>query len=625
MFFTSGLPNHSNSILLSPDLPGSLPSRENIDGKYTWDLTHIYPTIEKWDEDFLFVERNFPVYKEFEGKISDSGTKLLELLNFDEKISTVLERLYLYAMLSRDTDLRVAQFQSMDARIKSLHTKVAKEASFIRPELLTIEEEALQNFAESVPGLKMYEHFFKELFRTKAHTLSKELEEILSATAEMSGIAYDTFSIFNNADLQFPTSVDENGKEIKVSHGRYQAALYSKNREYRERMFKAYYKPYTEYANTLSTLFNGNLKNKIFYANSRKYISAREASLDRNNIPVRVYDNLIAAVSNNLEPMHRWMALKKKLLGLQELHPYDAYTGIFTENQEKKYSYEESVQLVKDSLVILGQPYQDILNEAFSNRWIDVHESQGKRSGAYSSGTTYGVHPYVLLNWVSLLNDVFTLAHEMGHNVHSYLTGKYQPFVYADYSIFLAEIASTFNESLLLDHLIKSTNNVNQKLVLYERYLNNASATFYRQTMFAEFEMKVYDETESGKALTPESLCEMYKSVYQKYMGPDMVIDKEEEYTWARVPHFYYNFYVFQYATGFAASETLALKVLNGTQKDVDAYLDFLKAGKSDYPLNILRNTGVDMASPEPVAAVSKKMTAMLDEVEKIIAAGGIV
>lgn len=617
MLFTDLAKLTESSVFYTIEKAGGLPLKDSLPTEQTWDLSHIYATDADWEADFSFVEKSYPGFKNFEGRLTADADTLCQLLQFDEKISIIIERLYLYAMLSRDTDLRAPQYQSMDARIKSLHTKVAKESAFIRPELLSMEESTLQSFMAQNESLTIYKHFFEELFRTKKHTLSKDLEEVLSAAAEISGIPYDTFSIFNNADLKFPSSTDESGDEIQVSHGRYQAALYSKDRSYRGRMFKAYYQPYKSYSNTLSTLFNGNLKSKIFYANTRKYISAREASLDRNNIPLRVYDNLVSSVSNNLQPMHRWMALKKRLLGINELHPYDVYTGVFSDKSEKKYSYQEGVQLVKDSLKILGEPYQNILQEAFTNRWIDVHETAGKRSGAYSSGTTYGVHPYVLLNWVSLLNDVFTLAHEMGHNVHSYLTGKHQPFVYADYSIFLAEIASTFNESLLLDYLIQNSADKNQKLMLFERYLNNASATFFRQTMFAEFEMQVYDETEHGHALTPESLCEMYRSVYQKYMGPDMVIDEEESYTWARVPHFYYNFYVFQYATGFAASETLASKVLQGNESDVQKYLNFLKAGKSDYPLNILKETGVDMTSPEPVLEVVKKMNRILDELEK--------
>jgi oligoendopeptidase F len=320
-----------------------------------------------------------------------------------------------------------------------------------------------------------------------------------------------------------------------------------------------------------------------------------------------------------MEPIYRWASLKKKLLKLDELHPYDAYVTLFDQKLEKKYSYEESKKIVLDSLKIMGEDYISSLNKAFENRWIDVYETKAKRSGAYSSGTTFGVHPYVLLNWTDLLNDVFTLAHEMGHNMHSYYTGLTQPFTYANYSIFLAEVASTFNENLLLDHLINISNSKEEKLFLLEKYLNNITTTVYRQVMFAEFESTAHDKMEHGEALTPEILCKLYKEVYQKYWGPEMVIDDEETYTWARVPHFYYNFYVYQYATGFAASEALALKVKSEGEPAVHKYLNFLKAGSSDYPINILEMAGVNMNSPEPIIAVTKKMNQIINEIENLI------
>ncbi|MCE1189042.1 MAG: oligoendopeptidase F [Ignavibacteria bacterium] len=602
-------------INFAPETAGSLPERNMIDENWKWNLEDIYPSDTAWEEDFSKIEKTYLKLKDFEGKLCSSAKTLHEALLFEEQILITLEKLFLYAMLLRDSDLRSPYAHGLDDRIKSLGTKVSVACSFITPELLAIDEKVIHEFMEEHNELAIYRHYFDELFRSKQHTLSKELEELLSATTEISGVPYDAFSVFTNADMQFPSLKDTEGNDIQVSHGRYQAALSSPDRPYRERVYKAYYQTYQSYANTLTTLFNGNLKSKAFYAKSRKYLSSREASLDRNNIPVRVYDTLINTASANLEPLHRWMGLKKKLLKLDELHPYDVYTSVFKES-EKQVLYVDAVNTVQQSAAILGSEYAEILKTAFSNRWIDVYETKGKRSGAYSSGTTYGVHPYVLLNWNYQLKDVFTLAHEMGHNVHSYLTGKYQPFRYADYSIFLAEIASTFNESLLLDYLIQNSSEKKEKLQLYERYLDAVMATFYRQTMFAEFEMQAYRTLEDGKALTSESLCDLYKSTYSKYMGPHVTVDNEESYTWARVPHFYYNFYVFQYATGFAASEALANKVTNGSSSDVEAYLDFLKAGKSDYPINILKKAGVDMTSEIPVLAVSKKMTTILNLLE---------
>jgi oligoendopeptidase F len=425
--------------------------------------------------------------------------------------------------------------------------------------------------------------------------------------------------MFTNADIKFPQIKDETGKEIEISHARYYAAMYSKDREFRERSFKNYYSPYIQYANTFASLFNGGLKTNIFNAKARKYNSAREAALDRFNIPVSVYDNLVETAGNSLKPLHLWASIKKELLGIKEFHPYDAYVTVFNNAPEENYPYDKALKIVSESLKPLGEEYLEVLNTAFNYRWIDVYETQAKRSGAYSSGTTFGVHPYVLLNWTDLLNDVFTLAHEMGHNMHSHFTGEFQPYPYANYSIFLAEVASTFNESLLLDYFISKASSKEEKLYFLEKYLNNITTTFYRQIMFAEFEKTVYDETENGKALTPDSLCELYGSLYQKYWGKEMVMDDEERYTWARVPHFYYNFYVYQYATGFAASEVLAKKVKTEGEPAVKKYLSFLKAGSSNYPLYILKSAGVDMSAPEPVLSTTQKMSELLNEVESLI------
>jgi len=515
--------------------------------------------------------------------------------------------------------MREQKYQAMHDRIKNLYTQVLSASSFIKPELLSIPNDILLKMINSNEELKVYKHYFDDLLRTKTHTLNKEQEEILALSAEINQIPYNTFSIFTNAELKFPLIKDENGNDFEVSHARYYAAMYSKDREFRKRVFKSYYGKYLEYANTFSVLFNGNMKANIFTAKVRKYNSVREAALDAGNIPISVYDNLVSTANKKLAPLHRWASIKKKLLKVDELHPFDTYVTLFQTEKEKKYSFEEGKEIVLNALKPLGKEYLSTLKTAFNNRWIDVFETQAKRSGAYSSGTTYGVHPYVLLNWSDFLNDVFTLAHEMGHNMHSYYTGQTQPFVYANYSIFVAEVASTFNESLLLDFLIENAETKSEKLYLIEKYLSNITSTFYRQTMFSEFEAITYSRTEKGEALTPDVLCSIYKDLYQKYWGPEMTIDKEEEYTWSRVPHFYYNFYVYQYATGYAASEVLAKKVRAEGQPAVEKYLNFLKSGNSDYPISILKNAGVDMNSQEPVIAVTRKMNELLDEMEALL------
>jgi len=598
---------------------GSLPSREDIEEKYKWNINDIYNSVDDWEKDFKWVNDNLNKYRNFAGKLGESPEQLLECLKFDDSIGIRLERLYLYTMLAKDSDLRVGKFQSMDERIKSLYSRASTFSSFIKPELLEITDEKLTGMINSNEELKVYRHSLEDLLRKKSHTLSKEEETILALAGELTPTSYNVFSMFTNADMKFPYVKDSEGKEVQLSHGRFYAAMYSGDRAYREKAFRSYFKPFIDYANTLSVLFSGSLKSNIFEARARKYKSAREAALDRNNIPVSVYDNLIKTVTENLSPMYRWAAMKKKILNLEELHPYDVYVTLFPAAFDRKYAYEEAKKIVLESLKPLGDDYLSSLRTAFENRWIDVYETQAKKSGAYSSGTTFGVHPYVLLNWTDLLNDVFTLSHEMGHNMHSYFTGKTQPFVYSNYTIFLAEVASTFNESLLLEHFIKMAESKEEKLYFIEKYLNNVTSTFYRQTMFAEFEKLAYEKTENGMAFNSEDLCKLYKEIYQKYWGPEMVIDREEEYTWARVPHFYYNFYVYQYATGFAASEVLAQKVLTEGQPAVEKYLGFLKSGSSDYSINILAGAGVEMSSPEPIVAVTQKMNMLLDEAEKLI------
>ena len=596
-----------------------IPTRDEIDKKYKWNLKDIYIDDEEWEKNFKWVEDNISGYTQFEGTLGFSAEKLLACLKFDEKIGIILERLYLYSMLAKDSDLRDPKYQGMDDRIKTIFSKVQTASSFIKPELLKIEESKLMGMINSHPDLKIYEHSFDDLLRFRNHTLNREQEELLAMASEVTQVPYNTYSLFTNADMKFPKVADENGNEIEMSHSRFYAALYSKDRAYRIRAFKSYLKPYMDNINSFSSLFNGNIKSNIFYAKARKHNSAREAALFKNNIPLTVYDNLVETVNKNFNPMYRWTSLKKKLLGIDELHPYDVYVTLFDQKMEKKYAYDEAVKIVLDSLKLMGEDYISSLKKAFNNRWIDVYETRSKRSGAYSSGTTFGVHPYVLLNWTDLLNDVFTLAHEMGHNMHSYYTGLNQPYTYANYSIFLAEVASTFNESLLLDHLIKISESKEEKLYLLEKYLNNITTTVYRQVMFAEFESLTHSKIENGTALTPDVLCKLYKDIYQKYWGSEMVIDDEESYTWARVPHFYYNFYVYQYATGFAASEALALKVKSEGEPAVKKYLDFLKAGSSDYPINILNKAGVNMNSQEPILAVTNKMNQIIDQIENLI------
>ncbi len=602
---------HSNKI-------NTLPTRDQVPKKYKWNLKDIYKSDSAWEEDFKSVEADLKNYKKYKGSLAKSSSQLLKCLKFDDGIGIKLERLHLYAMLAKDADMRSEKYQSMEERVNYLYSAVAAASSFIRPEIIKIPSAKLKKMIARNKSLKLYSHLLNELMRKKSHTLSTEEEKILALSGEISSVPYSTYSMFTNADIKFPVVKDDSGNKVEISHARFYSAMYSSNRKYRERAFKNYLAPYKAFANTLTVLLNGNLKVNIFNARARNYSSAREASLDVNNIPLTVYDNLLDSVSNNLEPLHRWAKVKKRILKANKIHPYDVYVSLFKQNG-KKYLYNDALKIVREALKPLGNDYQKALITAFNNRWIDVYETKAKRSGAYSSGTTYGVHPYVLLNWSNLLNDVFTLAHEMGHNMHSYFTGNNQPYPYSHYTIFVAEVASTFNEALLLEYLIKNSQSKNEKLHLIEKYLENITATFYRQTMFAEFEKVIYEKTESGSSLTAADYCKLYKDIYSKYWGPDMEVDEEETYTWARIPHFYYNFYVYQYATGFAASQVLANKILSEGSSAVKKYLNFLKSGSSDYSINLLKNAGVNMESTEPIQATTNKMNELLDELESLL------
>jgi oligoendopeptidase F len=597
---------------------GELPLRSDIRVDQTWNLEDIYKTLDDWESDFKWAEDAIKKYEIFEGKLGSSADNLLACLKFDDEVGIILSQLYLYASLSRDLDLANPDNQGRYERISALSSKLNAASAFIRPELLSIPETNLFGFIDENDGLKLYKHQIDDLLRTKTHTLSPKEEELMALSGPVRGVASNVFGMFSNADIQFPSVQDESGEGIKISHGRYYAALYSTDREYRERAYRGFYQPFMEYKNTLVALFNGNIKSAIFNSKARNYESTRKASLDPNNIPLEVYDNLVNTVNENLTPLHRWAKLKKKILGVDSLHAYDTYVTLFP-SVKKEYEYDAAKGILLEALQPLGEDYLKSLELAFNNRWIDVHETKGKRSGAYSSGVSYGIHPYVLLNWSDQLNDVFTFAHEMGHNMHSYYTELNQPYPYANYSIFVAEVASTANEALLLDYLIEKAESKEEKLALIENQLNNITTTFFRQTRFAEYEQLVHEKTEKGEALTPELLSDLYGDMYQKYWGEAMVVDEEEKYTWARIPHFYYNFYVYQYATSYAASQELVSQIRKEGQPAIDRFLEFLKAGSSKYPIDVLKTAGVDMTSPQPILAVVNKMNELLDKLEALL------
>jgi oligoendopeptidase F len=608
-----------NQISFSQAEGGKLILRDQIEPKYTWNLKDIYPTDEVWEKDFKWVEDNIPNYKKHEGKLGISAKELLSVAVFDDSMSIKLERLYLYASCSKDLDLSNSTNLARYDRISQLGSKVSVASSFIRPELLAIPKENITKFLEESDGLRVYKHQIEDLFRSKEHTLPKEQEEILARSSEINQVPENTYSILTNADMHFATVKDPAGNDIQLSAGRLRAAMYSSDRSYRERVYKGFIGSYIDFKNTLATLFNGEIKTHIFLAQSRKFNSCLDAALNDNNIPVSVYKNLVKTANENLAPLYRWRKIRKQVLGLPDYHRYDDMVTLFPA-VKKEYTYDQAVEIVKEALKPLGTTYIKDISTAFDNRWIDVYETKGKRSGAYSSGVSFGIHPYVLLNWNNQLDDVFTLAHEMGHNMHSYYTEQNQPFPYANYSIFVAEVASTCNEALLLDFLIKKANTKEEKLALIEKYIMQIVSTFYRQVLFAEFELATHEKAEKGEALTAESLTQLFKETSLKYWSADMADDDDEAYSWARIPHFYMNFYVYQYATSYAASQIIAEKIKTEKQPAIDKYLKFLKSGSSDYPIAILKEAGVDMNSPEPILKTIAKMNELLDQMEKLLA-----
>ncbi len=592
--------------------------RDEIGDSFKWNLTDIYSSDESWEKAFEELSGKTENLSKFTGILAESSDNLLRCLKYDEEIGIILDRLHLYAMLAKDIDLSNEKYQGMYDRLMTLAAKLSAASSFIKPEILEIPEEKLFGFISENKELKIYKHLIDDLLRTKSHTLSSEQERMMANVSPALQVASSVFGLLTNADMKFPTIKDEQGNDIEITHGRYSSAMYSLDREYRKRFYKNYYTPYIEYKNTIGALFGGNIKSDFFNATTRNYVSSREAALDANNIPLSVYDNLVNTVTENLAPLHRWAKLKKKLLKLDSFHAYDAYVTLFP-SVKKKYSYEDGMKMVLDSLTPLGTSYINDVKFAFDNNWVDVFETKAKRSGAYSSGTTFGVHPYVLLNWSDELNDIFTLTHEMGHNIHSYYTGESQPYPYANYSIFVAEVASTVNEALLLDYLIEKSESKEEKLSLIEKHINNIVTTFYRQTLFAKFEQIVHEKNQNGEALTSELLSNLYGKLHLQFWGSEMELDEEEKYTWARVPHFYYNFYVYQYATSFAASESLSLKIKSGKNNSVEKYLSFLHSGSSAYPIDVLKMAGIDMTTADPIIAVTKKMNELLDLLESLI------
>lgn len=595
-----------------------LPARSEIKVEDTWRLEDIFATDDDWEKEFAAVRKMIPEVEKFKGRLGDSAETFYEALQYEDKLLERMGKLYTYAHMRYDQDTTNSFYQAMDARCKSLYAQVSSAISFIVPEILSIDEEKIRQFLQEKKELKLYEHALEEINLQRPHILPAEQEALLASASEVMNASGNTYGMLNNADLRFPSIKDENGEDVEVTHGRFIRFMESHDRRVRRDAFKAVYETYAKFKNTFASTLSGQIKRDNFYAKVRKYRSARHAALAANNIPEKVYDQLVETVNKHLPLLHRYVALRKKVLGVDELHMYDLYAPL-VKDVKMEITYEEAKDIILKALAPLGNKYIDVVKKAFEDRWIDVRENRGKRSGAYSSGT-YGTNPYILLNWQDDVNNLFTLAHELGHSVHSYFTWKTQPFPYGNYSIFVAEVASTCNEALLNDYLLKTIDDEQKRLYLLNHYLEGFRGTVFRQTMFAEFEHLIHQKAQNNEALTAELLTKEYYELNKKYFGEkDIVIDEEIGLEWARIPHFYYNYYVYQYATGFSAATALSEQILKEGQPAVDRYLDFLSAGSSDYPIEVLKKAGVDMTGPEPIEKALKVFEEKLNELESML------
>ena len=591
-------------------------NRSEIPVEDTWAIEDLYATDEIWEQELATVEADKEALAAFAGHLADSAQTLFDYLQRMEQTNEKAERLANYCMRKADEDTREAKYQAMSGQFMSVIVALGAACSFETPEIMAISDETLNSFYAACPELERYRRYLTDLRRLKEHVLSPEEEKLLASAGEMAQAPDTIYGYFADADMTFPDAVDAQGQKHPLSQGTFVACEESGDRVLRKSAYENLYHSFGAFKNTAAGLLNAQNKQIKFFAEARKYNSAFEAALNRTNVPTSVYLNLIEAVHNNADKMHRYIRLRKKLLGLEELHFYDIYTPL-VKDVDKHIPYTQAKQTIYESLAPLGDDYRAILKEGFENRWIDVYQNVGKRSGAYSAGAA--VHPYVLMNYNGTLDSQFTLAHEMGHAIHSYLSNKHQNPIDADYVIFVAEVASTCNEALLMEHLLAKTTDKKERAYLINHFLDQFKGTIYRQTMFAEFELNIGRMVQEGKTLTAEVLCQEYRRLNELYYGPDIVVDDEIAMEWARIPHFYYNYYVFQYATGYSAAIALSRRILAEGESAVKDYLNFLSGGCSKSPIDLLKGAGVDMTSPAPVEQALALFGELLDEMEKLM------
>jgi oligoendopeptidase F len=588
--------------------------RNEVPEQEKWNLADIYGNLEQWEEDYHKIEAMADTLKKYDGSIND-GQSLYQYLKLSEELSFLFGKLYAYAMLKVDENTRETGPQAYLDRAKQLSVRISAATSFFMPFLLGLEEETLKGYIEAENGLKYFEEDLLESFRYKAHVLSKEQEGVLSQLGEALSVPGNTFGMINNADIKFGEVTAEDGEKVELTRGMYSKLIEDEDREKRREAYKAYYKPYLQLKNTIASTLSAAIKNNVTTARLRQYPSALEKGLFGDKVPKEVYENLIRTTKENIAPMHQYSKIRKKKLGLGELRQYDLSVPLVS-GVKQVISYEEAYETMRKALAPLGEEYIQILDTFQKDRYLDVRETPGKRSGAYNLGV-YGVHPYILLNHQDDLDSLFTLVHECGHGVHSWLSSKHQPQITARYSIFVAEVASTVNEVLLINYLLNTETNPEIRKHLLNHFIDQFKGTFFTQVMFAEFEKTTHELAEKGVPLNVEVFSQTYEKLFREYNGEEIVFDEEVKYGWSRIPHFYRPFYVYKYATGFASAIHLATKILEGDEKTLAAYLEFLKSGSADYPLELLKKTGVDLTTPEPIENALKRFTELVDELAK--------
>jgi oligoendopeptidase F len=594
--------------------------RSKVPDQYKWDLTALYPSDQVWRAAKEKLASELPRLREFQGTLS-SAASLADALETQSKFEKELHRLYSYASMSSDQDTRVSTYQGMEQEMIQLSSVLGTESAFIEPEILKMDNASIEHFLRQEPRLAVYRHYLEDIARRRAHTLSNEEEKLLAGASVMASGPSSAYGIFADADFPYPSVTLSDGKSVKLDKASFALQRASPSRDDRQKVMEAFFSALGKYRATFGSMMNSSVQASVFYAHARHYDTSLEASLDPNDIPVSVYSRLIEGVNRNLLTFHRYLRLRKRMMGLSELHYYDLYAPLVP-SVDTKYSVDVAEHNILEALAPLGSEYAAGTKHAFGDRWIDMYPTEGKRSGAYSNGSAYDVHPYMLINYNGKYEDMSTIAHELGHTMHSYFSNKTEPYPLSQYPIFVAEVASTFNEALLNDYMLKHIPDDSTRLSLLGSYLESIKGTVFRQTQFAEFELRMHAMVENGQPLTGDALSKLYGEIVKKYYGHDQgvcLVDDYVSYEWAYIPHFYRSFYVFQYATSFTASSALSEKVLSGEPGATERYLKFISSGKSEYPIDLLKQAGVDMTSDEPLDLTVKKMNRVMDEMEKLL------